>query len=144
MTSMSAGAGLARPQQLLLIPVGQENTHQQTIDGILPTGVEPSASTSALLPCWAVTDGNYLVKNKVRAQAGDMFALIRAQHKGQRAYVHRLAVVEILVRHPSACDELYKVSHDYNMGRYSDCYRAAPKVQISRLKQDHASQVAAR
>lgn len=120
MTSTFAGAATAqRPQRLFLIPIGQENTHQRTIDGLLPADVVPSASTSALLPCWGVTDGNYLAKNKVRAQAGDMFALIRAQHKGQPVYVHRLAVVETLVRDPAACAELYKVSHDYNMGRDS-------------------------
>ena len=81
MTPMFAGVKTVRSQGLFLIPVGQENTHQQTIDGLLPADVVPSASTSALLPCWGVTDGNYLVKNKVRAQAGDIFALIRAQHK---------------------------------------------------------------
>lgn len=118
MTSTFTGAAMAqRPQRLFLIPIGQENTHQRTIDGLLPADVVPSASTSALLPCWGVTDGNYLAKNKVRAQAGDVFALIRARHKGQPAYVHRLAVVENLVRDPSACAELYKLSHDYNMGK---------------------------
>lgn len=125
MTNLFAGVDTVRPQRLFLIPVGQENTHQQTIDGLLPADVLPSPSASALLPCWGVTDGNYLVKTKVRAQAGDIFALIRAQHKGQRAYVYRLAVVEKLVRDPSACAELYKLSHDYNMGRDSHCCTAA-------------------
>ena len=133
MTSKFAGAGPARAQRLLLIPVGQENTHQHTIDGNLPAGVAPCASTSTLLPCWGVTDGNYLVKNKVRAQAGDIFALIRAQHKGQRAYVYRLAVVDTLVRNPSACGELYKISHDYNMGSDSHCCSAAPNHPNSPL-----------
>ena len=120
MTSSSV-ADPAKParrcQGLFLIPIGRENEHQRTIDGLLPAKVSPSAVTSALLPCWGVTDGNYLVKNRVRAQAGDVFALIRAQQKGQTAYVHRLAVVEKIVRDTSACAELYKTSHDYNMGR---------------------------
>lgn len=144
MTPTSAGVATVRSQRLFLIPVGQESTHQQTIDGLLPADVVPSASTPALLPCWGVTDGNYLVKNKVRAQAGDIFALIRAQHKGQRAYVHRLAVVEELVRDPPVCAELYKVSHDYNMGRDLHRCSAAFINPISPLKPVGISQVAAR
>ena len=124
-------------QALFLVPIGQENEHQRTIDGLLPGEVVPSAATSALLPCWGVTDGNYLVKNKVRAQAGDVFALIRAQCRGQAAYVHRLAVVEKLVRDSSACAELYKVSHDYNMGRIHTPL-LLPDHRLSSFKQLHA------
>ena len=32
--------------------------------------------------------------------------------------MHRLAVVERLVRNPSAAAELYKISHDYTMGKW--------------------------
>lgn len=106
-----------RGQRLFLVPVGPENEHQRTIDGALPGDVPPNTSASRLLPCWGVTDGNYLVKTQLRAEAGDVFAFIRARSKDKSAYVHRLAVLDCLVRDEAAAKTLYKLQHDYNMGR---------------------------
>ena len=104
--------------RLFLVPVGQENEHQHTIDGHLPASVLPNAAILASLPCWGVTDGNYLVKPSANVQAGDVLAFIRAQHKKQPAYVHRLAVVDGM-RRDSIASLLYKASHDYNMGKHA-------------------------
>ena len=72
----------ARVQRLFLIPVGKENEHQRTIDGTLPARVLLHSSLTTLLPCWGVTDGNYLVRNGLKAERGDILAFIRAQSKG--------------------------------------------------------------
>lgn len=116
--SRSDPASARLGQRLFLVPVGQENEHQHTIDGHLPANVLPTATALACLPCWGLTDGNYLVKHSAKVQVGDVLAFIRAQHKKQPAYVHRLAVVDGIARDPIA-SELYKVSHDYNMGEYA-------------------------
>ena len=106
-----------RGQRLFLIPIGKENPHQHTIDGKLPTGVPLHTTASKLLPCWGVTDGNYLVKNQLRAEAGDVFAFIRAKSAGQTAYVHRLAVLDSFVRDKAAASDLYQLKHNYSMGK---------------------------
>ncbi|DBA97745.1 hypothetical protein WJX82_000751 [Trebouxia sp. C0006] len=105
-----------RGQRLFLIPIGKENPHQHTIDGKLPTGVPLHTTASKLLPCWGVTDGNYLVKNQLRAEAGDVFAFIRAKSAGQTAYVHRLAVLDSFVRDEAAASDLNQLQHNYSMG----------------------------
>ena len=115
---------VARGQRLFLIPVGKKNAHQNTIDGRLPEGVPLHTPAAKLLPCWGVTDGNYLVRNHIRAEPGDVFAFIRAKSTGQAAYVHRLAVLDSLVRNEAAANELYQMRHDYNMGRYINVTRS--------------------
>ncbi|DBA70073.1 TPA: hypothetical protein ACH3X2_012239 [Trebouxia sp. C0005] len=105
-----------RGQRLFLIPIGKENPHQRTIDGKLPTGVPLHTPASKLLPCWGVTDDNYLVRHQLRAEAGDVLAFIRAKSTGQTAYVHRLAVLDSFVRDEAAASDLYQLQHNYNMG----------------------------
>ncbi len=111
-----------RGQRLFLIPIGKENPHQHTIDGKLPTGVPLHTTASKLLPCWGVTDGNYLVKNQLRAEAGDVFAFIRAKSAGQTAYVHRLAVLDSFVRDEAAASDLNQLQHNYSMGKHAEEY----------------------
>ncbi len=111
-----------RGQRLFLIPIGKENPHQDTIDGKLPTGVPLHTTASKLLPCWGVTDGNYLVKKRLRAEAGDVFAFIRAKSAGQTAYVHRLAVLDSFVRDEAAASNLHQLQHNYSMGKHAKEY----------------------
>jgi len=111
-----------RGQRLFLIPIGKGNPHQHAIDGKLPTGVPLHTTASKLLPCWGVTDGNYLVKNQLRAEAGDVFAFIRAKSAGQTAYVHRLAVLDSFVRDEAAASDLYQLKHNYSMGKHAKEY----------------------
>lgn len=111
-----------RGQRLFLIPIGKENPHQRTIDGKLPTGVPLHTPASKLLPCWGVTDGNYLVRHQLRAEAGDVLAFIRAKSTGQTAYVHRLAVLDSFVRDEAAASDLYQLQHNYNMGKLAKVY----------------------
>ena len=111
-----------RGHRLLLIPVGKENPHQHTIDGKLPTGVPLHTTASKLLPCWGVTDGKYLVKNRLRAEARDVFAFIRAKSAGQTAHVHRLAVLDSFVRDEAAASDLYQLKHNYSMSKHAKEY----------------------
>ena len=122
-----------RGQRLFLIPIGKENPHQHTIDGKLPTGVPLHTTASKLLPCWGVTDGNYLVKNHLRAEAGDVFAFIRAKSAGQAAYVHRLAVLDSFVRDEAAASDLYQLKHNYSMGKHAKEYAGYLAKMMQRL-----------
>lgn len=90
--------------KLFLVPVGRENEHQRTIDGKSPVG-----------SCWGFTDGNYLAG---RTKQGDMLLFIRAGSKAAPATIYRLGLVEQSSKNPDLASQLYKIQHNYSMGKF--------------------------